>query len=377
VRLLFVIDHFGPGGAQRQMVSLALGLHRRGHQVEFFTYFGEDHFATVLDSAAIVVHVREKQRRFSPSPILELRRLLRGRSYDAVLSYMDTPNFYAEMAGLGMVAPPLVVSQRRSFPAGGIPWNTRLLQHLHRLADHIVSNSHHQRERMAREFPWMSGRISTIVNGVDLQTFSPRGDAERRGDSDAVELLAVGRMDENKNASGLIEALRICREEYGITPTVRWAGRHEPTAAGEAHFATLTALIERYGIGSAWQWLGVRDDVPELLRAHGALVHPSLSEGFSNVVGEALASGKPVLAGDIGDHRWLLREGAPGFLFDPARPREIAAAIHKFACLPAVDRAEMERNARRFAEREIGLDAVVDRYVDLFQRLVERSAGKP
>ncbi len=57
MKLLFVIDHFGSGGAQRQMVNLALGLSRRGHDVEFLVYYPEfDFFRARVDEAGLTVH---------------------------------------------------------------------------------------------------------------------------------------------------------------------------------------------------------------------------------------------------------------------------------------------------------------------------------
>ena len=76
--------------------------------------------------------------------------------------------------------------------------------------------------------------------------------------------------------------------------------------------------------------MGVRKDIPELMRAHDALIHPSLSEGQSNVVNEALSSGLPILAGKIADHPSLIEDGVRGFLFDPNSPEEIASAILKY-----------------------------------------------
>src|ERR1041385_6743395 len=101
MRLLFVIDSLGSGGAQRQVVTLAEGLSHRGHSIEFFTYLSRDFFRTRLEKAGILIHDHRKRSRFSPDVIFALRNIFRRRAYDLVLSFLEVPNFYCELARCG------------------------------------------------------------------------------------------------------------------------------------------------------------------------------------------------------------------------------------------------------------------------------------
>ncbi len=153
LRLLFVIDGFGSGGAQRQMVNLARGMKCRGHDVEFFTYYPENFYRPLVEELRIPVHVHTKRSRFSLAPLFALRRLVTKGNYSVIVSFLDTPNFYAEIARLGVPKTGLIVSERFMYPAGRLPLQLRLMQQCHRLADAITVNSHHQRLRMIKEFP--------------------------------------------------------------------------------------------------------------------------------------------------------------------------------------------------------------------------------
>ena len=112
MRILCVITNLDTGGAQRQLVNLARGLKRRGHHVEFFTYYPQGFFKPELDQADIPVHLCLKKNRYSLTPVWELRRRIRCGAFDVVLAFLETAVVYAELACLGMPGAHLIASER-------------------------------------------------------------------------------------------------------------------------------------------------------------------------------------------------------------------------------------------------------------------------
>lgn len=373
MRLLFCIDHFGPGGAQRQLVALARGLHERGHQVEFFVYHPHiRHFAPQVEELGIAVHGVRKAGKLSPGPVLALARLIRRTRPDGVLAYLPTPAVYAELASLATRGVPLVVSER--FMYTRMSPLVRAQQELHRLASWITVNSHHQRERMEHLFPWMRSRVSTIYNGVDLEAFAPAPEGPRPAGDSAPRLLVVSSTARKKNALGLARALDVLARRGRELPLVRWAG--VPTSAeDEAAKHEVNAVLEAAGVADRWEWLGKRGDVPDLMRSHDALVHPAFFEGLPNAICEALASGLPVLASDVCDHPRLVGDDR-GLLFDPASPEAIADALERFAATSSAERLAMAYAARAFAERELNLKRYTQEYERLFLQLAQGRQGE-
>lgn len=372
MRLLFVIDSLGAGGAQRQMATLARELSARGHAVELFLYHpAHDYFRGEVDAAGIPVHAVPKRGRLSPGPALALRRRVARGRYDALLSFLPTPNAYALVAALGPGRPPLVVSER-SADFGRVGVARRALERAYAFADAVVVNSHHQRQRLARRNPRLAGRMLTIVNGIDLARFRP---APTPGDPD--RLLAVGKVQPGKNVLGLVRGMAAYRGRFGqAPPAVSWAGREE---GGPALRREADALLAAHGLADRWAWLGEVGDVAPLYAAHGALVHPSFYEGFPNAVCEALASGRPVLASRVCDHPPMVGEGDRGFLFDPEDPGDIAGVLRQWVECGAAERAAMAARARGYAESTLGAAALADAYEGLFARLVAargRGAGR-
>jgi glycosyltransferase involved in cell wall biosynthesis len=369
VNYLLVVDHLGLGGAQRQLVELACGLKARGHRVEILVYFPQHaFFRQRVEERQIVVHEYHKNRGFSLGVIRRLRSLRRSGKFDIVISYLNSPTVYAELANLLADDARLIVSERCSHhdDKSWLVSNARRL--LHVLADRVVTNSQ-THARWLRTKYWLQRKVTCIYNGVDLGPAPlPKGfpgrDAELR-------LLAVGRVCPQKNVAGLIAALDHFQGEHGYVPRVSWAGKPEAGRAGlsyERHISEL--LAGSAAVNRQWRWLGEQPDMRRLLREHDVLVHPSLYEGLPNAVCEALAAGVPVLASNVCDHPLLVADGVRGFIFEPDEPRSIAGAIDSIARLSAARWEGLCVSARRYAEANLAADKMVGAYENLSLELM-------
>ena len=368
MRVLCVIDHFGSGGAQRQLVELACGLAERGHAVQAFVYYPQfDFFRARLDARAVPVQGVRKGRGFSPAVLLALARLLRRERFDAVVSYLDRPNTYTELAhALTGSRATLIVSERSSHRHDrhrALAWSKRLL---HARAHAVVANNHTHADWLQRH-RWLRGKVHCIYNGIDLSAFDATPNAPALH---GLRLLAVGRVGPEKNVLALIDALAEHQRRHGWVPQLSWAGRRDENGDARAYLAAVdAALVREPAVARAWHWLGERSDVPALLATHHALVHASFYEGLPNVVCEALAAGRPVLVSAVCDHPRLVADGERGFLFDPMDPLDLLGAIERLHALPAEGWHALGSAARRYAEAELGAATMVGRYEALMQAL--------
>lgn len=373
MKVLLIIDHFGSGGAQRQIVELACGLKRLEHAVEMFVYFPRyDFFRARLDEQHIVVHEPAAGRGASIGVIRRLASLMRSGAFDVAVSYLNTPNIYAELARVMAPGTRLVVSERSSFQDDKSAIGAVLRRLLHVLSDRVVANSETQAAWLNRK-PWLKGRVSCIYNGVDLSSFQPIGSIPSSGR--ALRLLGIGRIGPEKNLLNLITALAQFGRKFGYVPEVGWAGQRDSSRAGRGYCERIDAVLAGLPtVRPHWHWLGLQSDVPGLLREYHALIHPSLYEGLPNSVCEALAAGMPVLASNVCDHPLLVADGSRGFLFEPSDPASIAAAVERLAGLDAGAWRKFSRNAREYASTNLSVDRMVETYEALFTSLLE---GRP
>jgi glycosyltransferase involved in cell wall biosynthesis len=369
VRVLLVIDHFGSGGAQRQIVELACGLQRRGHRVEMFAYFPRRaFFRPQVDAQHILVHEYEKGSGFSLEVVRRLAALIRSRNIDVVVSYLSSPNIYAELAKLLAPRVKLVVSERTSYHDDKSRVSAFLRRAMHALADHVVANSESQCEWLKRKW-WLNHKVSCIYNGLYLGGAA----AERPGPKtvSGLRLVAVGRVGPEKNALNLIRGLVSFHRQQGYVPQVTWIGERDGGSAGKIYCERVDELLEASPeVRKNWRWLGEEPNIPGLLEEYHALIHPSLYEGLPNVVCEALAAGMPVLVSNVCDHPYLVADGKRGFLFDPSEPDSIASAIKRLLDLTTDDWREFSRNARRYAEENLDVARMITAYEVLSERLL-------
>lgn len=376
MKVLLIIDHFGHGGAQRQIVELACGMKRNGHEVEMFVYFPQyDFFRPRLQEQGIAVHEFAKGRGFSFGVLASLISLLRTRRFDAAVSYLSTSNIYAELAVPFSGGTRLVVSERTSRHDDKSAMSAFLRRAMHSLADQVVANSRTHCDWLKSKW-WLRDKAACIYNGLDLELFRPESDAvEPRGE---LRLLGIGRVGPEKNILRLIAALAILRVEFGVTAQVSWVGSRDDSEEGRRYCREIDVALDALPeIRSRWHWLGVQADVPGLLRRHHALIHPSLYEGLPNAVCEALATGVPVLASGVCDHPLLVADGDRGFLFDPESTHSMAAAIAKFAALGDDERRILSLNARSYAVANLSVEEMVSAYEHLLERLLRGPPAQP
>lgn len=211
-------------------------------------------------------------------------------------------------------------------------------------------------------------RISQIYNGVEFARFRPadgRAGLPRPGfaPEDAVVIGTVGRLQGEKDPLNLARAfIRL------VDALPEGRERLRLVFVGDGPLCAQTeALLRDAGCEQSVWFAGERDDVPELLRGLDVFVLPSLAEGISNTVLEAMASGLPVVATRVGGNPELVEEGRTGLLVPPADPAALAEAIRCYVERPERRRADGTA-ARTRIETEFSMARMVQRYLGVYDR---------
>jgi sugar transferase (PEP-CTERM/EpsH1 system associated) len=214
-------------------------------------------------------------------------------------------------------------------------------------------------------------RLSQFYNGVDCERFRPAaaGPGAIAGcpfSPDRHWLVGtVGRMQPVKDQLTLARAFVLVLRQ---APQLR--DRMRLVLVGDGPLLPQVTEVLRAGDALELSWLpGERSDVPDVMRGLHAFVLPSQSEGISNVILEAMATGLPVLATAVGGNAELLSAGRTGEIVPPNDPQAMAQALARLAG-DAPRSAAMGRAARLDAETRFSLRAMVQSYQGLYDRLL-------
>jgi sugar transferase (PEP-CTERM/EpsH1 system associated) len=218
-----------------------------------------------------------------------------------------------------------------------------------------------------------SPRIRQIYNGVDAARYRPGGALPRDWPwlQHAREELwvcgTVGRLDPLKNQVALVDAFA------GLVMQRRSAQRQlRLVIAGEGPArATIEARIRELGLEPLVWVAGARSDVPAVLAALDLFVLPSINEGISNTILEAMACGLPVVAARVGGNAELVEDGRTGTLCEGSAADPLAAAMRHYLADPQLGQRHGAAGRAR-VERHFSLEAMVRQYAALYDEVLAR-----
>ena len=206
-------------------------------------------------------------------------------------------------------------------------------------------------------------RIRQIYSGVDTERFHPATSASATEGRPLV-IGTIGRLDPIKNQAGLLQAFAdLIRTRPVGSRAVKLVLVGDGPERERLRQRAADLKIERHV-----EFPGARDDTAELLRTFDLFVLPSFNEGISNTILEAMATGLPVVAAQVGGNPELVEHGATGLLYDPAEPAGLTESTRRYLDGAELRAAHGDAARRRTVER-FSLEAMVDRYTELYESL--------
>lgn len=247
----------------------------------------------------------------------------------------------------------------------------RWLRRLHSpLVHRFIALSRELEEYLVQRVGIARDKVSRIYNGVDSVRFRPgQSDALPAGFSagDSVVFGTVGRMHGVKDQGNLCQAfVLLCRQHTEI------AHRMRLVLVGDGPLRAICSamLAEARLEGQAWL-PGNQTEVPDLMRAFDVFVLPSQAEGISNTVLEAMASGLPVIATDVGGNSELVQDGASGSLVPANDPQALADQMARYAGSPALRDQHGETGCQRIAA-DFSMTRMLSAYGSVYDQLMEK-----
>lgn len=367
----FLITSLNRGGAETQLVRIALSLRRRGWEVGILTMLPSSAFPDEIREAGIPLVECATAWYWLPWRMVpKIIRQLRLWHSPILVTFNYPADVMGRICGRLAGVPTIIGSLRTAYV------KTSFRKMVYRFTEPLialtVSNSQAAITYMVTRRLLTSRKTLVIPNGILAADYpAPVPPEAVRADlgipPESFLWLAVGNLRVAKDYPTLLGAASICAAKY---PLFRLC-----VVGGGEDLAALQADVDARGLENVVQFLGPRSDVTRVLAAGDAYVLSSAWEGMPNTVMEAMASALPVVATDVGGVRELVEEGVSGFIVPPRSPADLAAQMGSVMSMNAEARRRMGTAGRDRMVTQFDMERVVDKWVDLFQGKVMGQIG--
>jgi glycosyltransferase involved in cell wall biosynthesis len=357
--ILHMMESSDPGGAERMLLSLLERLDPASYRSIVVTW-REGWLNEQVRRLGVPVTALPLGRRLDPAWLVRCVRLMREWGIGLVHAHEFTMNVYACLLSR-LTGVPAVTTVHGKGYYGERAHRRLAYRFVARASFRMVAVSRDIRRYLADDLGVRPDALETIYNGIAAAAV-PEGEGRRLrrelGLAPGQPVIGtVGNLFPVKGHTYLLQAMA------GLAP------RHPDLVLLLVGRPLLRQQLEAearaLGVAGRVRFLGFRDDVQALLDAMDVFVLPSLSEGLSLSLLEAMAAGLPVVATAVGGNPELVREGETGYLVPPRDPAALASAIGRLL----VDRASAQAfgaAGRRRVLEEFSAERMVERYEALY-----------
>jgi len=367
-RVLMIISFFYPhlGGAEQQALRLAEQLIKRGMQVSVLTRKFKGLSAhEVVRGIPVYRAIRTLPwgKWFAVTYMLSVFWFLlrRRHTYDIIHCHL-LQGFHSIIAIMvkALFRKNVIIKVGATGPLSDFAmirkvfWGDFLLKKITRADKLVTVCSQSTAEALQEGFT--ASQVEQIPNGVDTNHFKPFSSSGNQKN-----ITFIGRLDHMKGVQVLLDAFKTLKED-GVTA-------HLTIIGDGPDRDKLQNLSRDAGVNDSISFCGAVEDIIPYLQKSALFVLPSLSEGLSNVLLEAMACGLPIVATRVGGNIDLIRDGENGILVETENSNQLSEAMKKILQDKALAK-KLGSEARKTVEQRFSLISIADRYLSLYQKLI-------
>jgi sugar transferase (PEP-CTERM/EpsH1 system associated) len=352
------------GGLEELVLNLVRKMDRSRYQLSVIVLREDGPLSLEMEKLGITVHRLHGREGFSVQLIRQLAALLRQHNVDAVHTHDLGPFIYGGLASLRNLNRN-VFHTEHSY----LSQNSRRLMMFERALGYycrvIIADSRDVAAMLIERQKIPSRKVVTILNGIDLDRFRNLDTALVRRtlgiQPNTFVIGTVGRLVPVKNQALLIKAFARFAAEQPAELVIVGDGQERQA---------LESLAAELGVASRVHFTGARRDIPSMLASLDLFVLPSLSEGLSLTLLEAMAAARPVIATHVGGNPEVISDGKNGLLVPSDHVEKLTEAICRMNGANMAWRDTLASTGRRTVEDQFSLDSMVRAYVQLYDRYI-------
>ncbi|MBI5418327.1 glycosyltransferase [Candidatus Poribacteria bacterium] len=320
IKILFLIRSLNYGGAERQLIELVKGLDKKRFSITILTFYNVGELQKgIKEEKDITLLSLYKKGRWDVFPFIwRLLKILYKIKPDVIHGYMGVAN---ELSLIGKIFNAKVIWGLRcsSIDFSNYDNTTKLLDYklgkwLSGIADLIIVNSKAGKDHYIKN-GYNQKRLIIITNGIDTELFRPDNEARQRLrtewniNKNEILIGLIARIDPLKDHRSFLQAASLLLKKRTDIKFI-CVGNGPQLYKNE-----LKEMSENLGLKERLIWAGERKDICAIYNALDILTLCSISEGFPNVIGEAMACGVPCVVTNVGDSAVIV--GETGIVVSP------------------------------------------------------------
>lgn len=362
-KILCIINNLGSGGAQRQLVNLAVGFRQKGYDVDFLIYapsVSHYYYDIIRRNGMNIMEVDEDNYALR---VLKMRRIIHRYQPDVILAFLEVAAFIAEMSSILPHKWKLIVGERSADPRKRTSRRLRFFLHCHRFADYIVANSQANIniiKQVAPELPDAKYRV--IYNGLDPDKFIVDNHFTFCRNTKRNILIASSHR-YVKNLRNLIEAVHLLSPDDRNAIHIDWYGNQH---LDDNSFEENQKLISDLHLEDIFSFYPPTLDIYDYMCQADAVALFSHFEGFPNALCEGMMLAKPIIATRVSDIPLIIKDPDNGFLCSADYPESIAMALEKFISTTPEELKSMGLSNRNKALTLFNKQSILQQYEQLF-----------
>jgi glycosyltransferase involved in cell wall biosynthesis len=367
INLMHVVLNLGVAGLERVVTELSLKMNRDLFNVEVCCFSFLGHFAEILENNGIkVTLIQQNPHRFDPIHPWRVSRFLKTKDVHILHAHTGTFFFGAVSAALAKV-PAVFYTEHGRFMVDPL---VRLVEDriAVRFTDKVIAVSPELKERLINHVKFPPRKISVVVNGVNMELFCPRPKpkailAEFGIPPESQIIGAVGRFERVKDHLTLLKAFELVSQRLPNSILL---------LVGDGSLRqNLMQYADSHNFKKQVVFAGERNNIPEMLNVMDLFVLPSLSEGTSVSLLEAMASGVVPVVTNVGGNQSIVNHHQNGLLVKPDNPPIMAEAIYSILTDENTRRL-LSDNAIEKTRCNYSLNKTIETYTDMYLEVLQR-----
>lgn len=351
------------GGPEKQIIEHAKRINHRHYNfilISFIERGQSNEMANAAEESGISLRTLKTDNPFNPNVILRLMAILKEEKVDVICAHGYKSNIVGRIASWFGDIPQISVSRGWTTESPKIRLYERLDKFFLRFADHVVAVSEGQKKKLLKiginpeklTMIWNSANLDNSINNAESALKKELGI-----NGDCAIVVSAGRLSPEKNFGGFIEAAKAVAAGY---EHIVFAVFGEGALRNE-----LEKKIKLAGLQKRFFLPGYKKNFSDLLNGADIFVLPSLTEGLSNVILEAYALKKPVIATNVGGNPEVVQHGETGFLVNPSDIEKMSQYIVMLSQNPDI-RQEMGRKGYEYIKENFNFDIQTKKYEKLY-----------